>query len=147
MNPTLKTVTIGGAEYQIGQFKARVGSWILAQVLTKVLPAVIENAFAKEAGAKLASQRPAISADEFADIQGHALAVCRRVENGVPMPVFVHPDTFAIKELEYDLVTVTALTVHALLANLTPFFADGGLKELMMCLPSSLALNSSIFPA
>lgn len=141
MNDSLR-VTISGADYEIGRFKACDGSWILAQVLTKMLPAVIESAFAREEGVKLSSNRTVLSEDEFANIQGHALAVCRRVEKGVPMPIFLRPSTFAIKELEYDLLTVMALTVHALKFNIMPFFAEGGLSQLLALLPA-LDLSSS----
>ncbi len=142
---TSTDVVIGGTTYQVGRFKARDGSWILAQVLTKMLPAVIEQALAKGAGTALASNRSMLSEDEFANIQSHALAVCRRVENGVPMPVFVAPNTWAVKELEYDLLTVMALTVHALVFNITPFFAGDGLSQLLGLLPG-LGLNSSASP-
>jgi hypothetical protein len=134
MNNTLD-VEIGETRCQIGRFKARVGSWILAQVLTKMLPAALESALVNDAGAQLASGRSALSEAEFASIQAHALSVCRRYENGVPMPIFVLPDKFAIPELEYDLVTVMALTVHALVFNLAPFFEGDGLSLILNCLP------------
>lgn len=142
MAPLFTDVEINGTKYQVGRFKARHGSWILAQILTKMLPAVIEQALAKEAGAKLASNRTALSEEEFENIQGHALAVCRRYENGVPMPIFVLPNTWAIKDLEYDLMTVMALTVHAIVFNIAPFFGGDGLSQLLGLLPS-LGLNSS----
>jgi hypothetical protein len=145
MKPLTKDVEIAGQRYQIGKFKARDGSWILAQVLTKMLPAVIEGALSKQAGASLASNRSALSEDEFASLQGHALAVCRRYENGVPMPVFVRPETFAVKELEYDLVGVMSLTIQALLFNLTDFFEGDGLSQILAMLPA-LGLGSSTAP-
>ena len=129
-----KDIEIAGNRYQIGQFKARDGSFILMQLLTKMLPSFVESAFQKE-GAALGASRPALSEDEFAAVQGHALAVCRRYESNVPMPVFVRPDTFAIKELEYDTTTVMALTVNALLFNLSPFFQDGGLTQILESIP------------
>jgi hypothetical protein len=48
-----------------------------------------------------------------------------------------------VKELEYDIVTVTALTVHALVFSLTPFFEGDGLSQLLESL-SALGLFSSI---
>jgi hypothetical protein len=137
-----KDVTVGTVSYQIGKFKARDGSWILAQILTKMLPAVIESALTKETGAQLSPDRVQLTEDEFASIQGHALAVCRRYEKGAPMPIFIRPDTFAVKELEYDIVTVTALTIHALVFNLTPFFEGDGLSQILESL-SVLGLFSS----
>lgn len=145
MAPLFTDVEINGVKYQVGRFKARTGSWIVAQILTKMLPSFIERALAKEAGAQLASGRALLSEEEFENIQGHALAVCRRYEGGIPMPVFVPPNTWAIKELEYDLMTVMALTAHALVFNVTPFFAEGGLSQLLGLLPG-LGLNSSTSP-
>jgi hypothetical protein len=140
--PTSKDVEIAGKKYQVGQFKARDGSFILAQMLTKMLPAVIEAGFKKEAGATLPASRSALSEDEFASIQGHALAVCSRVENGVPMPIFFRPDVWAVKELEYDLITVMALTIHALVFNIAPFFEGDGLSQILGSIPN-LGLSSS----
>ena len=136
MTPATKTVTVGGSEFQIGRFTARNGSWIIAQIATKMLPAVIEKALAQASGAPLAANRATLSEEEFSNIQGHALAVVRRLENGVPMPVFLLPNTFAVRELEYDLVTVIELTIHALVFNLTPFFEDGGLSQILALLPN-----------
>jgi tail assembly chaperone len=130
-----KDVEVKGVKYQVGRLKARHGSWILAQVLTKMLPGVLERAFAKQ-GAKLAAGRSDMSEEEFTSIQGHALAVCRRYDKaGLPMPVFVQPDRWAVKDLEFDLTTVMALTVHALTFNLGSFFAEGGLALIMDCIP------------
>ena len=82
-----KDVEVGGKKYQIGKFRARDGSWVLAQVLTKMLPVALESAL-KDAGAALASNRAVLSEDEFFNLQGHALAVVRAYnEHGVPLPV------------------------------------------------------------
>ncbi|HEX4209511.1 MAG TPA: hypothetical protein VHY56_03895 [Candidatus Binataceae bacterium] len=130
-----KDVQINGASYQIGRFTARDGSWILMQILTKMLPSAVANQLNGMGG--LASGRSAMSEEEFASLQGHALAVCRRYENGVPMPVFLRPNTWAIKELEYDVVTVLGLTVNALAFNLSPFFKEGGLTQILASLQDS----------
>lgn len=143
---TTQTVTVNGQDYQIGRFTARNGSWILAQLLTKMLPANVENALAPTTKGKLPSHRTLLSEDEFANLQGHCLAVCRRLENGVPMPIFLLPDTWAVKELEYDLVTVMKLTIHALTFNLQPFFQGDGLSQILSSLPQGLGLNSSASP-
>ena len=127
-----KDVEIGESRYQVGRFKARDGSWVLAQILTKMLPAAIESSLQ---GSGLAANRAQISEEEFASIQAIALSVCRRYENNIPMPVFPRPDTWAIKDLEYDLVTVMRLTIEALVFNITPFFKGNGLAQMMESLP------------
>jgi hypothetical protein len=133
--PSSKDVVVNGVTYNVGQFKARDGSFILAQLLTKMLPSMLETAFKKEAPGALPAGRSALSEDEFAAIQGHALAVCRRVENGVPMPIFFLPNTWAVKEIEYDLVTVMALTIQALVFNIVPFFQGDGMAQILASLP------------
>jgi hypothetical protein len=141
--PTSKDVVINDVTYQVGQFKARDGSFILAQLLTKMLPAIIEGAFKKQSGTVLPAGRSALSEDEFAGIQGHALAVCRRVENGVPMPIFFMPNVWAIKEIEYDLITVMALTIQALVFNIVPFFQGDGLAQILASIPDIPGLSFS----
>jgi hypothetical protein len=142
MTPNTLTVAVNGQDYQIGRFTARQGSWILAQLLTKMLPSMIETALAQSARGQLSSNRAQLSEDEFANLQALCLSVCRRLENGVPMPIFVLPSTWAVKELEYDLVTVVALTIHALKHNITPFFQGDGLSQLTALLPA-LGLGQS----
>jgi hypothetical protein len=134
--PDTKDVEIGGLRYQIGRFRARDGSWVLAQVLTKMMPTMLEAALRKKSSATLPAGRVQIAEDEFANIQAIALSVCRRYNDaGVPMPVFVRPDTFAAPDLEYDVVAVMRLTIEALVFNLSPFFADGGLSQILQSLP------------
>ena len=134
-----KDVDIAGVTYQIGRFTARNGSWILAQVLTKILPSAMEGGLGTAA---LSSGLAAISEDDFASMQSHSLAVCRRYENGVPMPIFIRPNTWAVKELEFDLVAVMALTVHAMTFNLNSFFEGDGLSQILGSIPV-LDLSSS----
>jgi hypothetical protein len=140
-----KDVTIAGKRYQIGRFTARTGSWILAQVLTKMLPSVIEKALAKHAGAKLAAGRAELSEDEFESIQAHALAVCRRYEgeNQLPMPIFLRPDRWAAKDLEFNLVTVMSLTIQALVFNLESFFDEDGLNQILDQIPGLASASST----
>lgn len=128
-------VEIGEHTYQIGRFNARAGSWVLMQILTKMLPSGIESNL-NTAGLPIG--RAAISEADFHNIQDHCLSVCRRYERGVPMPVFVpQSKTFAIRELEYDLGAVMALTIQALVFNVSPFFSGDGLTQLLQSLPSS----------
>jgi hypothetical protein len=98
-----KDVTIGEHRYRIGRFTARVGSWLLSQ---------------SAKGSKLTEQ-------EFANVQDHCLAVCSRYEptSGVPMPIMAN-GVFAIKELEYDMSTVTKLQGHAMSFSFDSFLAE-----------------------
>ena len=138
-------VTIDNHRYQIGQFKATDGSWVLTQILTKLMPAVIEKALAQKAGAPLPGNRTSLSEDEFATLQAHALAVVRRYEKDLPVPIFVRPNrwTATAKDLEYDLSVVMALTANAIVHNVLPFFSGGGLLRLLDSIPGFKAAPSS----
>src|ERR1700746_985624 len=98
-----KDVTIGEHKYRIGRFTARVGSWLLAQ---------------SAKGSNMSEQ-------EFANVQDHCLAVCSRYEptSGVPMPVMAK-GVFTIKELEYDMATVTKLQGQAMSFNFDSFLEE-----------------------
>ena len=127
-----KDVEISGQRYQIGKMSARSGSWIVVQLITKLMPMGIENQLGIEG---LSSGRSEMSEAEFLNIQDHCLDVCRRYEmvagQEVAMPIMARPGVFAFKELESNLLTILALTVHALLFNVTPFFEGDGLKSVM----------------
>jgi len=151
MDQTTQTVELNGQTYQIGRFSARNGSWIMLQVIPKIARAFStiqgsqdQDAFSFALISRLIGEFAETDEETFRRIQAHALSVCRRVEKGVPMPVFVPPDTFAIKELEYDLLTVLSLTSHALVFNLSPFFSGDGLRGMFPTLPDSAPQSSQL---
>lgn len=101
-------VDINGVSYRIERLPARVGSWIVWQI--------IGNMFG-------------ISEDAFMAVQGKLLSACARYEDGMPLAVFKLPATWAVPELEYDLLAVAKLTRHALEFNVAPFFEDPEFKK------------------
>jgi len=119
----LKDVTIGDHKYQIGRFTAKVGSWLLSQ---------------SAKGSKMTEQ-------DFANVQDHCLAVCKRYEptSNVPMPVMAGPGKFAIAELEYDMATVTKLQGHAMSFNFDDFLAETA-REIKETLAAQASDNSTI---
>lgn len=146
-----RTVEIDGATYQIGRMKASDGSWVLMQLLPSIAAglALNDNGNAKTLPidfiGRIIGQIGQTDENTFRRIQAHALSVCRRMEHGAPMPVVSHQGVFAIKELEYDLVTVMTLTANALVFNLSPFFNAGGLKQLFASLlPDSTSPSPSV---
>lgn len=115
-----KQIQIGESQYRIGQFTARVGSWILKQILTHAIN---------------------MSEDDFANLQTHCLQVCQRMDaHGIPMPLMTGDGRWAYPELEYDLVTVSKLMKEALEFNLTPFFEDPEVRTQL----DKLGLRSSL---
>ena len=124
---------INGTTYQIGRMTARDGSWVLMQVLTKILPVVLPNAFSS----MLPEGRVSIGEDDFAAVQSICLSVCRYYHNGAPMPIFARPNKWLAPEYEYDLTVVMGLTVKAIIFSLSDFFSGGGLNGLLNSLPQA----------
>lgn len=136
-----KDVVIGDHKYRVGRFKAQVGSWILIQLLTKMLPSLVSGQMGDSLSG-LPTGGPSMSEADFTAIQNHCLAACFRYEGDVAMPVVAGAGVFAIREMEYDLGAVIALTVHALEFNFSSFFAEDGLKAL-----ASLSALSAFSPS
>ena len=138
MHSPHRDVVIGDAKYQVGRFSARVGSFVLTQVMTKVLPAMLGGPATLQ-GLPLPSNGSSMSEPEFYAIQNHCLAVCSHLstETGVAAPIMM-VDGRLRPELEYNLPVVLALTMHALQFNLEDFFADGN---------PALASLKSLFPS
>lgn len=130
-----KDIPLGDRKYRIGRMSARNGSWVAAQLMTKMLPGIAAKMMEAMLATPLPAGRSELSEAEFHNIQDHCLAVCSRLEmNGDQafyMPLVSEQGTWAIKELEDDAFTVLSLTVHALIFNILPFFEGGGLSVLL----------------
>lgn len=139
-----KDIVIRGVEYQINKLDALTGSYIAMTVMTKILPAAMQED--RMGLGQLPKGRTELSEQEFRAIQLHCLAVCRRYEgsNRVPMAILTTDGRFAIPEMEYALTTVLGLTFHALVFSLSPFFEEGGLDSVMSLVPD---LHSPKAPA
>lgn len=134
-----KDVEIEGKRYRVGRVTAIVGSAMVAQILPKIIPYM-------EDGLNIAvifKMLPTISAAELGSIQNDCLLVCSRYEENNPVPVMLRPGVWGVKELEYDAVTVMALTVHALVFNLAPFFTGGGLQTILQSVLGSNQLEQN----
>ena len=143
MEKVTKEVTLGENVYEINPFTPRVGSWILAQVLTKIFPSAIES----QLGIDNSMKKTEMSEEEFHNIQDHCLAVVKRFVdvggNRVAMSIMKDKERFAMPDLEYDLITVMALTVHVLLFNIVPFFDADRLKSVLQTFQDSPLFNRS----
>lgn len=134
--PKFKDVELGGNKYQIGKIPAIPATWIAMQILTKMLPAAVEQAFrGQTSGFNFAANRPSLSEEEFYNIQKHALSVCKRYDTVggqvVAQPVFMASGEWAFADLADDGVTVLGLTAHSLIFNIAPFFDGDALKGLL----------------
>lgn len=141
MRELFKELVLGENRYRIGKMTARTGSWVASQFASYVLPAAAQSA-AKLVAVELPAtpnRSRTMTEAEFYNLQDHCLAVCSRIRvepNGseVYYPLIHDSGRWNFDDLETDAVTVTILTVQALMFNITPFFADGAMDNLIAAL-------------
>lgn len=124
-----KDVTIGDEKFRVGRMTAMVGSSIMVKLLPLIIPYLDEIK-----GLEIASiikMLPSIPTEDFTRYQIESMKVSYTVVEGAPVPIMMVNGKWANKRLEYDPIKVTALTAHALVFNLSPFFINGGLKTIM----------------
>lgn len=137
-------VPMGDVTYRIGHFSPRVGSFILMQVTTKLMPAFLGGAVSFK-GMPFSIGGTAMTEDEFYIVQNHCLAVCGMLnEKGVPSPVMM-ADSRLDPRIADNFPVVMALTIHALKFNIEPFFSEGNpaLASLASLLPKAPSLKDS----
>lgn len=130
--------------FKIKKFNALTGSFILYNILNKVLPAFLSSEFGNAGNGELPTEdklgniakslnKLEMSRDEFVKFQLDCLSVCYEVLPGREVPV-IDPGTgnFGAIGLEDNTAIVMNLTVRALMFNVKDFFQDGGLTSLMM---------------
>lgn len=116
-------IPIGDVTYRVGHFSPRVGSFILMQVTTKLLPAFMGGSISFK-GMPFALGGTAMTEEEFYTVQNHCLAVCSRMgESGTPAPIMMANGKLDPAVAD-DFPTVMALTIHALKFNIEPFFSE-----------------------
>ena len=137
-----KIVELSGKKFRIGRFDALTGSFIAFTVMTKMLPMIAElmggDGKAPDMDALTAgmiNSRASMSREDFTSLQKDCLGVCHHLQsiNGVdaPVAILIANGTWGVADLEYDVATVLALTVHALFFNISSFFEEGTLGSMM----------------
>lgn len=146
---TEKIVDIMGRKFKIRKFDAFTGSYIMFQLMEKVLPMALESKVPVDTASgdaahtlqdELPANRMHMSRKEFETLQRDCLSVVSEVLPSGPRPVLNPNGTWGLNDIEHNTMLVLLLTIHALAFNVGDFFAAGGLTELQ----SSLA---GIFPA
>lgn len=150
-----KLVTLMDGEqertFKIKKFNALTGSFILYNIMNKVLPAFLSSELGTAIGQDVAKggeiaqdkltgiaqtlNKIEMSRDEFMQLQKDCLAVCYEVLPGREVPV-IDPGTgnFGAIGLEDNMSIVMSLTVQALIFNVKDFFLGGGLVSTMKSL-------------
>jgi len=134
-----KIVEIAGKKFRIGRFDALIGSYIAFTVMTKMLPMIAELMGGKSEtpdvnalAAGMMSSRASMSKADFLSLQKDCLSVCHEMQMAgtveAPVAVMMESGAWGVADLEYDVGTVLALTVHALFFNVSSFFEEATLK-------------------
>lgn len=143
-----KTVEVFGRKFKISKFDAFTGSYILFQLLEKVLPMGAEERIPGEGSASLAETLPQgrtlMSKAEFIKLQRDCLSVVSEVLPAGPRPVFNANGTWGLNDMENNTPLVIMLTIHALVFNIGDFFAAGGLSELKKSLAGLSLANTKM---
>ena len=125
-----KDIELNGRKWRIGKFDALTGSYIVYKMMTQLLPMGMDAKVVGEERTNL----PAMSRVDFSEIQTECLRVCSEVQNvgnvETFLPVLMANGSWGVADINDDVMTVMALTVHALAHNASGFFGEGALKGL-----------------
>ena len=146
----IKDVPIGDKTYQIGKMQSDDGSWLLFKLMDAMRKAMSESgaeSSPEETSVELTDEQRIAAADSitnaavhfmlmnaekklFSEIQKLALGVCGEYKlvgsEEAIVPVLRNDGRFNDFSLSTDTQAVAKLTKESLLANLTPFFLNGG---------------------
>ena len=138
-----KDIELSGRRWRIKKFDPLTGSFVLMKVMNKVAHIVLGalgGTFTKEDQNMLAmsvSQSLGdFSKQDLAAIQTDCLRVCSELKfindkEDAPLPVLMNDGRWGVSGLDDDIITVLALTGHALVFNMLPFFEEGALKQVV----------------
>ena len=126
---TRRVVKIGGRTWAIKKFDAFTGSYIAYALLGQMLPGGIDSMIR---GKNPDGSKPTtiMSKKDFISIQKDCLTVCYEVLQSGDVPIIGENGGWGVMGVENDASTIIALTIHALLFNISSFFDGGALKDL-----------------
>lgn len=145
---TTKNIVIGERKFQIGKFDALTGSYIAFKLLTQILPILpMGGDLQGQLGAlPLPKTGEIMSKSDFVSLQRDCLSVCSELVTvgGVesPMPILMPTGVWGVDGLQNDTMTVIALTIHALVFNVSSFFDEGALTALKESMSSITLFNA-----
>ena len=145
MGELYKSVEINGRKFRIKKFSARDGSFIVLKVSALLAPMFEGMKWDKLSNAKkpedvdtsqiniaqMFGKLTELKESDFSYLQGKCLRVCEEELKAGYTPVLADNGMFAVNGLDDDVLTVMALTVHALVFNLSGFFTGTGLGGLL----------------
>lgn len=126
-----KDIELSGRKWRIKKFDARTGSYILFKVLGLFTPVLksLDIKSIKEIKdeninlTEIAANMMSLEEKDFKYIQDKCLQVCYEILPGGPAPVLNDSGNYGVIGIENDIATVLGLTAHALVFNISGFFA------------------------
>ncbi|MGG3884354.1 phage tail assembly chaperone [Brevibacillus panacihumi] len=145
-----KDVEINGRKFRVKKFSARVGSFMILK-LTTILAPLFKNVKINVKALNTPDGNPiddfnlvgfmetlgSISEQDFTYIQDACLRVCYELLPAGETQVLDNSGNFGVANIEDDTVAVMTLMAHALMFNLSGFFAESGLGSMVGRLISS----------
>jgi hypothetical protein len=140
-----KTVEVNGRKFRIRKFSARDGSYIVLKVSALLAP-LFEGVNWKKISTlknpeevdlsqinitQAIGKLSGLKEEDFAYLQDKCLRVCDEQLPSGYVSVLAENGTFGVLGMDEDLLTVMALTAHALVYNLSGFFSGTGLGGLL----------------
>jgi len=131
MNDRIKDVIIDDEKYQVSKLPVKTALWISAQVVTKIMPSMVESQLNLP---NLPQNRATMTEEEFSQLLDYCLMACNKYEmvgtQEMAMPVMPQKGVWGFPELEYNPVVVISLLVNILEFNIATFFSERVLKQL-----------------
>ena len=122
-----KVIKLQDREFKIHRMNALAGSYLVYQLMGSMLPGGMDKSVT---AGKAPSDRKKMSREEFTEIQGECLKVCTETLKAGDTPIINPNGSFGVSDIETNLTLVLALTVNALVFNISCFFEGNALKEL-----------------
>lgn len=111
-----------GRKWRIGKFDAMTGSFIAYKLMAEVLP----MGLGAQLGVPMGQSGKTMSKQDFIDLQRDCLGVCFEMLDAGPTPVLNANCSWGVADVEFDAPLILALTIQALMWNVTDFFGESG---------------------
>lgn len=120
-----KTVKIDDREFRIGKFDAMSGSYIAYKLMGEMLPMGLKvDGVSAPSGSKVMEKK------DFIDLQKDCLMICEEVFERTNAPIMNANGSWGVEDLENNSKVVLALTIQALVWNISDFFTEDLLTSL-----------------
>lgn len=119
-----KIVEVSGVKYQLNKMDSRTGSYVAAKIALLCAPMLKEQEEITEED--IAKILPNLNHRDFDEMLTILLKTVYRLNGDMPEPVCKSNGVIFDQDLAYDVATVIALAVNALMFNVGGFFSEAG---------------------